>query len=61
MRYAIDVIFLDDRRAVVHQQTLAPWRFSAWKRQSRGILELPAGTLSRTGTQPGDEMDMQEL
>jgi uncharacterized protein len=61
MRYPIDVVFLDDRRAVLHQQTLGPWRFSAWKKGSRGILELPAGTLSRTGTMPGDEMEMQAL
>jgi uncharacterized protein len=57
MRFAIDAVFLDrDRRVVRAAEHLAPWTFSIGARGASDVLELPAGTVSRTGTQAGDEL-----
>ena len=61
MRYAIDVLFLDDKKRVIYRKTLRPWRFSAIKRASRGVLELPEGTIERTRTECGDELEFKPL
>lgn len=56
MNYSIDVVFAaaDDR--VAHMATcLEPGRLMAC-RGSRYVIELPAGTLVRTGTKPGDHL-----
>ncbi|HEY5997648.1 MAG TPA: DUF192 domain-containing protein [Candidatus Deferrimicrobiaceae bacterium] len=57
MRYALDVLFVDGSGVVVGCcPGLRPFRFSPRYRKSCGVLELPAGTLSRTGTVPGDQL-----
>lgn len=53
MRYPIDVVFLDrDARVLKVVPSLPPWR-SAGCSGSRMALELPAGTATRTGIEPG--------
>ncbi len=54
MNYSIDVVFAaaDDRVART-ATCLEPGRLLACH-GSRYVIELPAGTLARTGTQPGD-------
>ena len=43
MRFAIDVVFLDDRLRVVRVvRALRPWRVAS-SRRARAVLELPAG------------------
>ncbi len=59
MRYPIDVLFLDAQGAVLSQDTFSPWRVSGWHGKSRGVLELAAGTLARTGTQVGDRIEFE--
>lgn len=59
MRYPIDVLFLDKAGIVLHQRTLVPWRASRWVSRAAGVLEVAAGTLQRTGTQPGDRIEMK--
>lgn len=57
MRYAIDALFVDRRyrvRRVV--PNLRPWRIVAWARGARDCIELPIGTIARTGTVVGDEL-----
>jgi uncharacterized membrane protein (UPF0127 family) len=61
MRYPIDVLFLDAEGLVISQNTYRPWRISAWHAKSKGVLELAAGTLNRTGTQKGDRIEMKGL
>ena len=61
MRYPIDVLFLDSEGAILHQDTLRPWRVSGWQAQSRGVLEFMEGTLSRTGTRVGDRIELEGL
>ena len=54
MRYAIDVVFLDDEQRVVRIATgLRPWRFAAAKRAG-AVLELAAGECARLGLSEGD-------
>ena len=52
MRFAIDVLALDEEGTVVDAvSNLRPWRMRLPRRGTAGVLELPAGTLaaSRTG------------
>ena len=57
MRFAIDAVFVDRAGRVVRVASdLPPWRFAIAARGARDVLELPAGTAVRTGTQVGDEL-----
>jgi len=57
MGYAIDLVFLDrSGRVTKTVPRLKPWRFAWWNPGSRDCLELPAGALEGTGTQPGDQV-----
>ena len=62
MRFAIDAVFIDrDRRVVKVAADLAPWRFAILARGARDVIELPAGTAARTGTQAGDELLLEPV
>jgi uncharacterized membrane protein (UPF0127 family) len=54
MKWPIDVVFIDGcRRVCKVVADVRPWRIAiCWKASS--VLELPAGVLSRSGTQIGD-------
>jgi uncharacterized protein len=57
MRFTIDAIFFDSKmRAVAGVHGLKPNRFSKWYPRARGVIELPAGTLSESPVEPGDEL-----
>jgi len=57
MRYPLDVAFLDrDGRVVEVYPALPPGAWSRWHRAAIQALELPAGTLGRSGTRPGDRL-----
>jgi hypothetical protein len=54
MRYAIDVVFLDDAGTVLRVvHALQPNRISTRVKGATSVLELPAGTLSRVGLTEG--------
>ena len=56
MRFAIDVVFVDDEQRVVRIAAgLRPWRFAAAK-GAAAVLELPAGECARLGLVEGDEL-----
>lgn len=60
MRFAIDVVFLDREGTVVKvARELPPFRFTATRRASM-CLELPPGTVKRTGTARGDQITFRE-
>jgi uncharacterized membrane protein (UPF0127 family) len=60
MRFPIDALFIDPENRIVHIcEGIRPWRVSGVIRNSRCVLELPAGTVSSTGTAVGDLLDMQ--
>jgi uncharacterized protein len=57
MRFAIDAVFIDRSWRVIRvAHRLRPWTPMFGARGSDGVLELPAGTASGTGTQAGDEL-----
>jgi uncharacterized membrane protein (UPF0127 family) len=57
MRMEIDVCFLDpELRIVKSLGSLGRRRSAQGGRHSRATLELPAGTLERTGTEAGDRL-----
>lgn len=59
MRFPIDVIALD-RKDRVHAlwPNLRPWRLSGVSWRIASIIELPAGTIERSGVQRGDQMEI---
>jgi len=57
MRFAIDAVFLDRSGRVVRALAeLRPWRATRFHLRAEQVVELPAGTLARTGTREGDEL-----
>jgi hypothetical protein len=59
MRYAIDVVFLDeDQRVVAVVEHLAPRAISPKVLGAASVLELPVGTIGRTGLMPGTRIDI---
>ena len=56
MKFPIDLVYLDKRHKVRKARSaVRPWRLSACL-LAHSVLELPAGTVKRTGTQVGDEL-----
>ena len=54
MRFAIDVVFLDQDLTVLDVvEGVPPWRVKA-RRDARAVLELGAGEAARQGIVPGD-------
>jgi uncharacterized membrane protein (UPF0127 family) len=61
MRMQIDVCFLDAEHRVLRALAcLGPWRLAHGGADSQATLELPAGTLERTGTRGGDRLVMDQ-
>jgi uncharacterized membrane protein (UPF0127 family) len=61
MRMEIDVCFLDpEHRIMKCLDALGPWRSAQGGRHSHATLELPAGTLARTGTGTGDCLVLEQ-
>jgi uncharacterized protein len=65
MRFAIDVVFVSPaatksdarRRALSLHRAVPPWRGVVWRvGGAKGVLELPPGTIDRSGTVLGDEI-----
>jgi uncharacterized membrane protein (UPF0127 family) len=58
MKFAIDLVYLDRKRRVRGTvRALAPWRMS-FCLPAHSVLELPPGTIDRTLTQKGDELEL---
>lgn len=57
MRFEFDALFIgQDRRVVGLYERFRRNRISRVFWKARGVLELPAGTIERTGTEVGDEI-----
>jgi hypothetical protein len=57
MRFPIDLIYLDRKRRVRKiRASVVPWRISMCL-LAHSVLELPAGTIDRTQTRPGDQLE----
>src|SRR5689334_7549582 len=54
MRFAIDLIALDDKGIIIDRvANLQPWRIRLPRRGTAGVLELQAGTLDAAGAALG--------
>ncbi len=61
MKFAIDLIYLDRKRRVRGLvRALRPWRLSMCL-PAHSVLELPPGTIDRTNTQKGDELELLKV
>lgn len=57
MRFPIDLVYLDRKNRIKKvKSAVGPWRLSACF-TAHSILELPAGTIRDTQTQPGDLLE----
>jgi uncharacterized membrane protein (UPF0127 family) len=60
MKFTIDVVFLDKKLRVVKvRPSLKPWRIAGCLR-AHSVLELPEGVIQSTGTQPGDQLELEQ-
>jgi len=60
MRFPIDAAFLShDLRVVRAIADLKPWRATLPHRGAAMVVELPGGTLARTGTREGDVLSVE--
>ncbi len=61
MKFTIDLVYLDRRHRVKSVvRAVRPWRLSACL-SAHSVLELPEGTIDRTNTQKGDELELVRL
>lgn len=59
MMFAIDLVFLDRDRRVVHtEEFVRPFRISRVTLKAQSVLELPPYTVFRSGTQVGDRLEI---
>lgn len=57
MRFPIDLVYIDRKKIVKKvRSNVGPWKLSACL-SAHSIIELPAGTVSRTQTAPGDKLE----
>ena len=62
MTFPIDAIFVDRQGIVVGLvKEIKPLRISGYFWKALGCLELPAGTITTTGTACGDHLEFEEL
>ena len=60
MKFAIDLVYLDRNKKVRKvRHRMVPWRVSACL-SAHSILELPAGVAATSGTQAGDQLEIEE-
>jgi uncharacterized protein len=61
MKFAIDLIYLDRKRRVRGiVRALRPWRLSMCL-PAHSVIELPPGTIDRTNTQKGDQLELLQV
>lgn len=62
MRYAIDVVYLDEQDTIVHlEENVKPWRVTPVVMEAATVLELPAHTICNTGTEVGDVVEIDSV
>ena len=58
----IDLVFLNKEKKVVHvEEHFRPFRISKVSLKATSVLELPAHTIYRTGTQVGDALEITSI
>lgn len=57
MRFSIDAVFIDRRKSVVGVvENIKPFQMSPIFFRASSVIELPAGTVYKTGTTKGDQL-----
>ncbi|MBR4885443.1 MAG: DUF192 domain-containing protein [Lentisphaeria bacterium] len=57
MKIPLDVLFLNRENTVVAQRSsLRPWHPCVWYSRACTVVELPVGTIEKTGTSIGDRL-----
>jgi uncharacterized membrane protein (UPF0127 family) len=60
MKFPIDVLFLSRKRKVLKiRDNMGRWRLAACLR-AHSVLELPAGSCRNTGTERGDQLELEK-
>jgi uncharacterized membrane protein (UPF0127 family) len=59
MKFAIDVVYLNKKRQIVKIRKDMGKRGISMCLWAHSVLELPAGTVDRTGTQKGDQLEFE--
>ncbi len=59
MGISLDVIFLDRENKICKmEEGLKPWKLMVRSGRAYSVIELPCGTLEKTGTELGDVLDL---
>ncbi|MEG6612971.1 DUF192 domain-containing protein [Pseudoclostridium thermosuccinogenes] len=59
MRMPLDIIFIDKSNIALHViENLQPWRISPVILNARSVIEVPSGTVKKTGTTQGDRLEI---
>ncbi len=62
MSIPIDVLYLDkDDQVIGFDADMRPWAIGRVYPDSSSVLELPSGTIARTATKPGDQLEIRML
>jgi uncharacterized membrane protein (UPF0127 family) len=63
MRFPLDVLYVDRHDRIVRvQENIQPWRIGPLRTKgARYVVELPVGTIARTGTTIGDTIRIRHL
>jgi uncharacterized protein len=60
MKFPIDVVFLSKQRKVLKIRANMGRRRISMSLRAHSVLELPAGRAAETGTQKGDQLELQK-
>jgi uncharacterized membrane protein (UPF0127 family) len=59
MRFAIDLLFLDEKNLVLETiPAIKPWQISPGVSGAVMVVELPCGVIVETETEPGDQLQL---
>ena len=61
MNFPIDVVFIDRNKRVTKIVPSMKRSRMAMSWRARSVIELPAGTVEETGSEVGDELEVQKL
>ena len=60
MKFPIDVVFLSRKRKILKIRPNMVRARMALSLRAHSVLELPAGTLEKTGTEVGDQLEFEK-
>jgi uncharacterized membrane protein (UPF0127 family) len=60
MKFTIDVIYLNKKRVVLKLRPNMVKRRISFCLSAHSVVELPAGTIGKSGTQVGDQLELEK-